>query len=480
MRHWKNRSAGWAMCTMMLIPTSVATTAEPEELGDLDITLAVQAELIQDVAVPAHNIDVDTTNGIVTLSGSVDTYYAKLQARDAAESVKGVLKVINDIDVKPIFRTDAQIRRDVISALAADPVTESYDVDVRVVNGVVTLIGEVDSYTEKLTAASVAEDVKGVTDVTNLLIHDVVEDRTDAEIESEIEDRLRSDASIAAGLISVRVAHGEVTLNGSVGSAREKSEAESEAWNVAGVSTVTNKLDVKWWLDGSSGDWRDGWDDEDMEQAVENALFTNPRVVSFNVTPSVDDGVATLIGTVNNLRAKQAAEEEALDVLGIWRVKNYLRVRPAPQQSDTDIANEIRKALRRDPYVDRYDITVSVNNGKAYLNGEVDSWYMRKRAGNASAGVRGVVEVQNNLVVNYEFTAKSDREIKEEIESQLFWSPFVDSDDVKVEVNSGVATLSGTVEDWDAFQAAKENAREGGATAVLATKLKITNGNGGD
>lgn len=116
-------------------------------------------------------------------------------------------------------------------------------------------------------------------------------------------------------------------------------------------------------------------------------------------------------------------------------------------------------------------------NGKAYLAGEVDSWYMYDEAEEAAAGVPGVVEIQNNLDVDYEFTAKTDQEIKDDIESQLFWSPFVDGDDITVEVQSGVATLMGSVEDWDELQAAKENAREGGATSVVS-KLEVEEGNG--
>ena len=146
-------------------------------------------------------------------------------------------------------------------------------------------------------------------------------------------------------------------------------------------------------------------------------------------------------------------------------------------RTDTEIGNDIRDALRLDPYVDRYDIAVSVYNGKAYLTGEVDSWYMKEQAEEATAGVRGVVDIQNNLDVDYEFTAKTDQEIKEDIDSQLWWSPFVDSDDITVEVHAGVATLMGSVEDWDELQAAKENARQGGATSVIS-KLTIENGYG--
>jgi osmotically-inducible protein OsmY len=98
---------------------------------------------------------------------------------------------------------------------------------------------------------------------------------------------------------------------------------------------------------------------------------------------------------------------------------------------------------------------------------------MKDQAEDAAAGVQGVVEVQNNLTVDYEITTKTDAEIKEDVEDQMWWSPFVDSDDITVEVHEGVATLWGTVEDWDEYQAAKENAREGGATSVIS-KLEIS------
>lgn len=102
---------------------------------------------------------------------------------------------------------------------------------------------------------------------------------------------------------------------------------------------------------------------------------------------------------------------------------------------------------------------------------------MKDQAEEVAAGVHGVVDIANNLDVDYEFTEKTDQEIKEDIESQLWWSPFVDSDDISVEVRAGVATLMGSVEDWDELQAAKDNAREGGATSVIS-KLTIENGYG--
>jgi osmotically-inducible protein OsmY len=311
----------------------------------------------------------------------------------------------------------------------------------------------------------------------NLLTYDLVSDRTDANIREDIKYRLRSDASIDSSLLTVSVDEGEVTLAGSTSSSAEKSEAATEAWVVPGVKSVTNNIEGKWWLNGETSDWADGWTDEDMRQAIENALLTSPRVNSFQVVTAVDNGVATLTGTVSNLQAKRAADEEAEDILGVRRVKNFLRVRPALSRSDAEIAQDIRSTLHRNPYVEGYDIAINVRNGKAYLTGEVDSRFQKRQAEDAAAGVPGVVAISNNLDVDYQFTAKTDREIKEDIESHLWWSPFVDSDDITVEVHSGVATLKGSVEDWGELQSAQENAREGGAVAVIS-KLDINSSGG--
>ena len=460
MQRWKCLCKAVATCVLPMILAVPAAAAD--DLDDGDITLAIRTELIQETSVPSHSIDVTTNAGIVTLSGSVDTYYAKLQGENAAESVKGAIAVVNDIQVRPLVRRDSRIRGDIISCSRLTRLRNPMRSRSVLTTAAVTLSGEVDSFTEKTVAEDVAEGISGVTDVTNRLTYDTISERTDTDIRADVEYRLKSDASIDAGLVTVSVDDGAVTLKGSVGSASEKSEAESEAWIVAGVQSVANQIDVKWWLDGGVGDWGDSWTDADMKLAAENALLTNPRVKSFNVTTTVNDGVATLTGTVDNLQAKRAAVDEARDVLGIWRVKDFLLVRPLDTRTDGEIARDIRDALQRDPYVDRYDITVTVYNGKAYLGGEVDSWFMHDQAEDAAAGVRGVLEIENNLDIDYEFVAKSDQEIKEDIESELFWSPFVDSDDITVEVHSGVATLKGNVEDWDELQAAQENAREGG------------------
>ena len=174
-------------------------------------------------------------------------------------------------------------------------------------------------------------------------------------------------------------------------------------------------------------------------------------------------------------------------------MKNHLRVRPRTP-SDKTVAARVEGALERSPYVEDEEILVSVDNGVAELSGIVESYYEKAEADDVAARVYGVAEVDNNLVVrdtgelviadpyvdedwyvydydwydypDVDLTTVSDWEILEDIQDELFWSPYVDSDEVTVTVDGGVATLTGTVDSWTEREAATENAREGGALAV--------------
>ena len=448
-------------------------------IGDSAITLAVEAELINDPSVPAPEIGVSTLGGTVTLSGAVDSYAAKLRAGKVAQAIKGVVEVRNEIRVDPVNRTDAEITNDVVTALAVDPATEPYEIQITVDDGIVTLKGEADSFTERKLAEELAQTVRGVKHVENLLTYEVQFDRPNHEIDGDIEGRLRANSALNSGSIQVSVNDGDVVLEGAVASALEKALAESEAKAVMGVKSVENNLAVKWWLLDEVDDWGQAWTDRSMRQAIKNRLLYNPRVKTHNVIVDVTDGVATLTGTVDNLAASHAAQREAEGTLGIWNVNNYLRVRPKKETSDADVAGSVKAALHRNPYVDRYDISVQVRNGLVYLKGEVDSMYMKEQAEEVVSSVPGVVDIHCDLKVDTKYASKSDPAIKEDIESQLWWSPFVDSDDITVEVHGGVATLHGQVQDWSELLSAKENAIEGGATSVISD-LAIRNGKAGN
>ncbi len=145
-----------------------AVSAEKIQITDRSISDAVEDEFLLDRGVFAHLIDVNTEDGIVTLNGRVSNILAKERAARIAGIVKGVRAVVNRIEVDPIKSlTDQEIRNDVKEALLTDPATDSYEIDVQVRNGIVTLSGRVDSWQEKNLCETVAKGVIGVKGTNN-------------------------------------------------------------------------------------------------------------------------------------------------------------------------------------------------------------------------------------------------------------------------------------------------------------------------
>lgn len=227
------------------------------------------------------------------------------------------------------------------------PATDSYEITVQVKEAVVTLTGTVESWQEKQLCGQVAKGVRGIKEVDNRITVDYKAEWSPIEIKPEFERTLTSDVWVDDGLIEVTVRNGTVTLSGTVGSAAEKSRAFEDAW-VAGVKTVdTSNLEVKWWLrDKMSREWKYYQaSDKVSEKAVKDAFSKDPRVVAFNPVVDVDDGVVSLTGIVDNPKAKKAAEQDAKNTVGVWRVKNYLKVRPRISRSDAQLEKDVKLAF---------------------------------------------------------------------------------------------------------------------------------------
>lgn len=466
---WRRITIGLMLtCFLAVAGSAIPVAGAPDEIGDEDITRAIEVELIFDDAVSSHLIDVETIDGVVTLSGTVSNLLARERAASIAQSVKNVRSVINEIEVMPVDRADSAMRDDVTTAFVTDPITESWEIDVMVNDGKVTLTGMVDNWAEKRFAERLARGVKGVSEIENNISVSYDTTRPDSEIMAEVEGALEWDPYVDHHLIDVSVDNGKVMLSGTVGSAAEKTRARSDAWLAGARSVDAEDLEVEPWAQGTLERKAETVlkPDSEIREAVKDALLYDPRVVSLTVDVMVENGEVTLDGTVEDLRAKKAAADDARNTVGVWRVENGLRVRPSTSLSDSEIEDRIEAALIRDAIVERYDLGVVVRNRKAYLYGMVDSYYERERAEDVASAVQGVVDVENNLGVDYTWAWKNDEEIASDIEDEFFWSVFVDGDDIVVTVEDGVATLSGVVEDWQEYKAAVDNAFDGGARKV--------------
>jgi osmotically-inducible protein OsmY len=323
----------------------------------------------------------------------------------------------------------------------------------------------------------VAKGVKGIREIRNEITVEPVTKRDDNEIEIELKRRLELDVWLDEALINVEVKDGAVTLSGVVGSAIERTRAYLNAW-VEGVTSVnSNALQVEL-HDRSQLRQPSKFalrTDEEIKWAVEGAFLYDPRLIGFNVEAEVKEGVVTLTGVVDNLQAKKAAEQDAGNTIGVWQVKNYLKVRPAESLDDPEIAQNVRQALLWNPDVDRHQIIVSCHNGLVYLAGVVSSNYEKSQAEDIAGRVRGVITIENNLKVDQTWRWKSDEEIKQDIEERFQRSPFIEADQITVEVQDGIVTLAGTVEIWQKRGLLVDQALKGGAKSVLS-RLQVSYG----
>lgn len=466
------RKLRWATIIVTLLVLSPFSETWCEQIShsptDEEVSDAIESQLVMDERVDGHRLDAESKSGVVTLSGAVDNLLASEYAVHIAGRTRGVRSVVNLIEVNAPKIDDETLRQDVVQALKDDPATERFEVIAKVADGVVTLGGTVQSQAERQSADFAVAGVRGVRKVQNDLKVSPPRKRADDEIKADIDRRFSMSAWIYDYLVDVKVSEGHVTLSGSVPSLADHLRARKASW-VEGVHSVTfRNLDVVGYLPTGNRKTRRVADvkDEVIDEALLDALNSDPRIGPNNIVAKTDDHTVRLRGTVSRHAAKRAAEEDAWNTFGVTNVVNHIKVRLPRFPSDDEIMQQITRMLSIDPFVNRLDIHVTVRNSTPYLHGSVDSNFERLRAEEVASKARGVVFVENRLkVVANE--SKSDEEILATITERMRWDNRVARDTINYDVTDGTATIAGKVANSRMRNAVKSIAHEAGAVRVV-------------
>jgi osmotically-inducible protein OsmY len=214
-------------------------------LSDLDVRVRerVVHQLDWDPEVDASGIGVAASNGVVTLTGYVDTYSGKLAAERAAKRVRGVRAVANDLDVRlKIGRTDADIARDAARALELHG-TIPATVQATVHAGHVTLTGKVGWLYQARDAEEAVRHISGVRGVFNHI--EIAAGSVARDVRHRIVQALHRNADLDARQLEISVFGGLARLTGSVTTWQQRETAERAAANAPGITCVENEIRVE-------------------------------------------------------------------------------------------------------------------------------------------------------------------------------------------------------------------------------------------
>jgi osmotically-inducible protein OsmY len=282
---------GALAATMLAIAVGATPAGAANAPSDAWLTMKSKMALLTTEDVHGLGINVDTTDGTVTLHGKVQSPDEKSRAEKAVRSVEGVKQVRNLLQVVPEKReagarvADDQLDDRVKAALDKDKSLADSDIDVESVHdGVVLLGGSAKTEADHLRAIEVASRVDGVRHVRS-------------DIDAEARDQARRDDP--------------------------KTDAKTDAAKSKGDGRAATD-------DGY--DLGDRASDASITAATKLRLMADDKTPALAINVDTRDGVVTLFGDVPNAEAKRAAEADARKVDGVKHVRNELQV--VPEQRD--------------------------------------------------------------------------------------------------------------------------------------------------
>jgi osmotically-inducible protein OsmY len=213
------------------------------------------------------------------------------------------------------MKSDSELRRDVERELEWEPGVDERRIGVSVIDGVVTLTGQVSSYAERWKAERTVERVTGVRGIADELEVIPAGEHSDTDIARAAVDALKWDITVPSDRIKVKVDRGWVTLTGEANWDFQRRAAERAVRNLNGVTGLTNLITVK-----------PGVKPQNVKQMIEKTFKREAVLDANSIQVEVNGSEITLRGTVRSWIERHEAEKAAWAAPGVTAVHNYITV----------------------------------------------------------------------------------------------------------------------------------------------------------
>ena len=376
------------------------------------------------------------------------------------------------VGMPSINRTDSELLKAIARELHRDTNIDSGELHIGTENGIVQLRGTVDNLLSKERAARLAEVVRGVRSVDNL-IEVVPPLRPDPDIEADVRNALKHNAATARMPISVRVMNAVARLTGTVTSRQERQFAERLADGVRGVRFTKNDITTK------PNEARSA---AEISNDIRSRLAWDVLVEHDPITVALKGGHVTLSGRTGSAAERSRASNDAW-VDGVTAVDATAllvtpldrpdeNVRIGEPTTDEQIRKAIQDAVRYDPRLRSFSMTPDVTAGVVTLRGSVQTLSARAAAEALARNTVGVKAVKNDLVAR---SAKplADELLEDRVNETLAFDPLTDARDIHPIVSSGKVTLTGSVGTYFESAEALDDTSGLASVARVDNKLRV-------
>jgi osmotically-inducible protein OsmY len=213
------------------------------------------------------------------------------------------------------------------------------------------------------------------------------------DIRKQVLSALIRDDRLAGSQVQVEVNLDEVVLRGTVPSYPALRQAQSLAWYIPGVSTIQNKLMIR---------YPNNYPvpvDREIEDRIRRVLQRDKDIDDAGIIIKIKKGHVIIEGDVGELWKKYWVEQIASEIPGVMQVTNKLAVIPTKHLEDMAIADAITKNLHEDSRIDLSSLDLKVKKGVITLTGVVPDKNLRNHINRTVMYTPGVVEIRDRMVI---------------------------------------------------------------------------------